>query len=82
MAPMKRCAPYRDAELTIEALLSARPGAASVLLRHGMACVGCAMARFETLADAAREYRLDLSALVAELRLEASPGPRRKAAAP
>jgi hybrid cluster-associated redox disulfide protein len=77
---MKRCAPHRDAELTIETLLSTRPGAAEVLLRHGMACVGCAMARFETLAEAAREYRLDLSALVAELRLEGAADPRGKAA--
>jgi hybrid cluster-associated redox disulfide protein len=53
---------------TIESLLAMRPDAATVLLRHGMACVGCVMARFETLAEAAREYRLDPRELLKELR--------------
>lgn len=52
---------------TIQALLDAHPPAAPVLMRHGMACVGCAMADFETLAEAAREYQVDLSGLLEEL---------------
>lgn len=56
-----------DAHWTIEAVLDARPRAAGVLVRHGMACVGCVMARFETLAEAAREYHLNVSSLLNEL---------------
>ena len=60
------------ADLTIKALLDAYPDAAAVLLRHGMACVGCVMGRFETLSEAAREYGLEPRALLAELRSVAS----------
>ena len=56
-----------NAHWTIDTLLEARPNAARILMRHGMACVGCVMARFETLAEAAREYRLDLACLLEEL---------------
>lgn len=65
---MKPSSQQPQAHWTIEALLEACPGAAMVLTRHGMACVGCAMARFETLAEAAREYRIDLASLLEELR--------------
>ena len=57
-----------DPNSTVQAVLEADPAVARVLLRHGMACVGCAMAPFETLAEAAREYRVDLPSLLAELR--------------
>jgi len=60
------CRPQPD--WTIDAVLDAHPGAAQILVRHGMACVGCVMARFETLADAAREYRIPLKSLLKELR--------------
>ena len=65
---MKRSSCRPEAHWTIEALLEARPGAARILLRHGMACIGCAMARFETVAEAAREYHVDLDGLLKELR--------------
>jgi hybrid cluster-associated redox disulfide protein len=58
-----------DPEATVLAVLDANPAAARVLLRHGMACVGCTMAPFETLAEAAREYRIDLNSLLSELAL-------------
>lgn len=56
-----------DAKLMIADLLDACPAAAQVFLRHGMACVGCTMAPFETLADAAREYGIDSRSLLVEL---------------
>jgi hybrid cluster-associated redox disulfide protein len=56
------------ADSTVQAVLDARPDAARVLLRHGMACVGCTMAPFETMAEAAREYGVDLPSLLRELR--------------
>lgn len=52
---------------TIASLLADYPQAAPVLLRHKMSCVGCDMATFETLEDAARIYRQDLDGLIREL---------------
>jgi len=66
-----------DADSTIADLLDAHPTAAKALLRRGMACVGCTMAPFETLADAAREYRVSLNVLLEELRLDHGSGPHR-----
>jgi hybrid cluster-associated redox disulfide protein len=40
-------------------LLAANQGAAEVLVRHGMSCLGCAFARFETVAEAAAIYGID-----------------------
>ncbi len=48
-------------------LMSAWPQVIPVLLARHMACVGCDMARFETLADAARIYGLDLKLLMVDL---------------
>ncbi len=51
----------------VEELLRGQPRAVAVFLAHRMACVGCAMAAFETLADAAAVYRLPLAAFLAEI---------------
>ena len=48
-------------------LMAAWPQVIPVLLERHMACVGCDMARFETLADAAKIYGLDLRRLMADL---------------
>lgn len=42
--------------MTIADLIEASPYAGAALARRGMACVGCAMARFETVAEAAAAY--------------------------
>jgi len=47
--------------------LGASPAGARVFLAHRMACVGCSLSGFDTLADAAREYRLPLAGFLAEL---------------
>jgi len=54
-------------ESTVEQTLDQFPFLAVVFVRRGMACVGCAMARFDTLADAARSYGQRADELVAEL---------------
>lgn len=69
---MKRFSVPPDPHWTIESLLDSHPEAAAILFRNGMACVGCAMAPFETLAEAAREYRLDLASILKELQMVAS----------
>lgn len=57
------------AESTVADVMLAWPGTIEVFLRHHMACVGCAMARFCTVREAARAYELDAIGLVAELDL-------------
>ena len=70
-----------SADSTIAELLDRDPAAARILLRHGMACIGCSMAPFETLADAAREYGVDPVVLLSELAPGFGPRRRRRSAA-
>jgi hybrid cluster-associated redox disulfide protein len=51
----------------VEELLTAFPELAAVFFRRRMACVGCTMSRFETVAEVAGTYGLDLDGFVAEL---------------
>lgn len=57
-------------DITMADLLAGWPAARKAVARRGMACVGCPMARFETLAEAAAAYGFDAR----ELR-EATGGP-------
>jgi len=55
-------------ELTVEQLLHRWPKSADVLRRAGLSgCLGCAMAPFETLAEALRIYGLKTGPVLAEL---------------
>jgi hybrid cluster-associated redox disulfide protein len=54
-------------ERTVEQTLDQFPVLAAVFVRRGMACVGCAMARFDTLAEVARTYGQETEAFLAEL---------------
>lgn len=53
--------------MTIAEVLALDGRTAQVFLKHGMACVGCAIAPFETLAAAADVYRISVEDLLAEL---------------
>jgi hybrid cluster-associated redox disulfide protein len=55
------------ARLTIAELLEEHPAAAAAFGLRGMACVGCPMARFETLAEVAEAYAVELDALLEEV---------------
>ncbi len=46
-------------DITIDEALSAQPRLASLFVRHRMICVGCGIARFHTLREAAEVYELD-----------------------
>lgn len=56
-------------EMSVAELLSGSPQAVMVFLRYHMACIGCSMAAFETLAEAARIYKIPLERLVSELQV-------------
>jgi hybrid cluster-associated redox disulfide protein len=63
-------------ETTVDEVLTRLPGAATVFLDRRMHCVGCDLARFETLAEAARVYRQPTVELVAALRCLAPGAPK------
>ncbi len=54
-------------ELTVAELLQRWPQMIPVFLRRHMACVGCTMAPFETLADVTAVYGIHLPHFVGEL---------------
>jgi hybrid cluster-associated redox disulfide protein len=58
--------------LTVAELLMARPAAAAAFAVREMACVGCPMARFETLAEVAAAYGVELDALLEDVARRAS----------
>lgn len=46
-------------QLTVDQVLARWPQTLAVFLQHHMACGGCAMAPFETVAEAAAIYHLE-----------------------
>jgi hybrid cluster-associated redox disulfide protein len=55
------------AESTIMELLQAKPESAQVLFRFGMGCLGCAVARGETVREAAMAHGIPLEELISAL---------------
>jgi hybrid cluster-associated redox disulfide protein len=56
------------ADTTVEEVITRFPVAARVFVRRRMNCVGCDIARFESLAEACRIYRQPLDQLLEEIR--------------
>lgn len=56
------------ADLSVEDVMQAWPGTMRAFLRRRMACVGCAVAPFHTLEDAAAIYGIPAEAFLHELR--------------
>jgi hybrid cluster-associated redox disulfide protein len=56
-----------DLNTTVEEALASQPGLASLLVHHHMICVGCDIARFHTLREAAQMYGIDPDSLLAEM---------------
>ena len=55
------------ADMTVVEVLEKWPGTVSVFQDLKTACVGCAMAPYDTLADVAREYDIDLNDIMMAL---------------
>jgi hybrid cluster-associated redox disulfide protein len=51
----------------VSEVMAGWPQTIEVFLDHRMACVGCAMARFCTMAEATRAYHMDTVSFVHEL---------------
>lgn len=59
--------PERIADMTVEDVLARWPETATVFGRHNMACVGCPVAPFYKVSEAATVYNLETADFVAEL---------------
>ncbi|MBE2224294.1 MAG: DUF1858 domain-containing protein [Anaerolineae bacterium] len=55
------------AQKMIDELLTNWPETAVVFKRHNMACIGCDVAHFYTVAEAATVYKLPVDEFVSEL---------------
>jgi hybrid cluster-associated redox disulfide protein len=55
-------------DLTIAEVMDRWPETIQIFFRYRMACVGCPIAPFETLAEVAVIYGLDLECFINELR--------------
>lgn len=60
-------------DMTVAQIMSRWPASISVFMALEMRCIGCPIAIFHTLAEAAREHRLDLSMLTSAVRRAAGP---------
>jgi hybrid cluster-associated redox disulfide protein len=67
------------AEMAVEDLLTRYPATARVFVRHRMACVGCDVARFESIVEVCQTYKQSLDVLLDELR-QAARAPTRRVA--
>jgi hybrid cluster-associated redox disulfide protein len=56
-------------ELSVEYVLCRWPQTVPVFLKYKMGCVGCTMATYETLSNAANIYKLPLNSFIQELHL-------------
>lgn len=56
---------------TIYELLQQKPEAAQVLFKFGMGCVGCAIAKGETIKEAAAAHGVPVGEMLAALDIEA-----------
>jgi hybrid cluster-associated redox disulfide protein len=55
-------------DMSVDDVLSAYPQTAAVFVAHAMACVGCVLSPFHSLAEAAGTYHLELDTFLDELR--------------
>jgi hybrid cluster-associated redox disulfide protein len=56
-----------SAEMAISDVISKYPHTIPVFLRHGLGCVGCAVARFENIRQGAMAHGIDVDLLMKDL---------------
>lgn len=56
-----------DLTTSIDEALTSYPQLAALFMRHHMICVGCDIARFHTVEEAAQMYEMDPAALLLEM---------------
>lgn len=60
--------PHIDIDWMVDDVMRRWPATIRVFLDHRMGCVGCPIASFHAVGEAAREHHLDPDALLLELR--------------
>ena len=55
------------ADMPIGDVVRQYPRTINVFLRHGLMCVGCAVARFENIRQGAQAHGIDVDALIEDL---------------
>ena len=65
-------------DVLVDVFLTDYPQAANVFVAHAMACVGCPIGGFHTLAEAAEIYNLDLRAFLQAIQAEIGTGSQSK----
>ena len=61
-----------ELDTPIDEVLNRYPELASIFVRHHMICVGCAIARFHSIQDAALTYQTDPDLFLREMQLRVS----------
>ncbi|WP_137935305.1 DUF1858 domain-containing protein [Mesorhizobium comanense] len=61
-----------DDDMTMDQIMRRWPMTIRVVIRSGMLCVGCPIASFHTVSDAAREHGLDEDSLRSDLEAAAA----------
>jgi len=54
-------------DMSIVEIVTKYPQTAEVFIKHGLHCIGCAAARFETLDEGAMAHGIELDPLLADL---------------
>jgi hybrid cluster-associated redox disulfide protein len=60
------------ADQIVSEVLASWPKIVPLFIERRLYCVGCSMARFETLADVSKIYRLDLNQFLDDLNRQAN----------
>jgi hybrid cluster-associated redox disulfide protein len=55
------------ADMSIIEVVQKYPDTVGVFMRHGLGCIGCALARFENIRQGAEAHGIDVDALVKDL---------------
>ena len=55
------------ADMSIGDVVQKYPHTVEVFFKHGLGCVGCAVARFENIAQGAMAHRIDVDVLIKDL---------------
>jgi hybrid cluster-associated redox disulfide protein len=55
------------ADMPIGDVIGEYPDTVHVFLKHGLGCIGCALARFENIREGALAHGIDVDALMKEL---------------
>ncbi len=54
-------------DMSIQSVISKYPHSIAIFFKHGLGCIGCAAASFETIEQGANVHGIDIDVLIADL---------------